>query len=291
MTNPTSHTSAAETTGTNRLRLTLYDQVSSLIVSLLIVIGFMVALLAVLVFTRQLLISRNVVGAELVEEAAGRGDHPAGFEEDFREPSLESMQDMTTVTTEILQALTDDPTAILSANPELLEGPNASLTQGRGDRRQPGPLGHGRDIIPRWERWEVLFSSDKLETYAQQLDYFQIELAAIGGDRETMEYAAQFTKPTPKTWKGPGSAENRLYMTWKSGELKAADDSLLRKAGIATGQKILVQFFPPSVENQLAKLERDASGENKLERIRRTIFGVRPKGGAFEFYVVEQILR
>lgn len=273
------------------MRLTLYDQVSSLIVSLLIVIGFMVALLAVLVFTRQLLISRNVVGAELVEEAAGRGDHPAGFEEDFREPSLESMQDMTTVTTEILQALTDDPTAILSANPELLEGPNASLTQGRGDRRQPGPLGHGRDIIPRWERWEVLFSSDKLETYAQQLDYFQIELAAIGGDRETMEYAAQFTKPTPKTWKGPGSAENRLYMTWKSGELKAADDSLLRKAGIATGQKILVQFFPPSVENQLAKLERDASGENKLERIRRTIFGVRPKGGAFEFYVVEQILR
>ncbi|MDA0658390.1 MAG: hypothetical protein O2931_11855 [Planctomycetota bacterium] len=291
MTNPTPHPPNAKVTAANRLRVTLYDQVSSMIVALLIVIGCVVALLAVLVYTRQLLVRRNIVGAEIVEEAAGRGDHPAGFEEDFREPSLESMQDMTTVTTEILQALTDDPTDLLSANPELFDGPSASVKQGRGDRRQPGPLGHGRDIIPRWERWEVLFSSDKLETYAAQLDYFQIELAAIGGDRETIEYAAQFSKAAPKARKGPGSSESRLYMTWKSGELKAADDSLLRKAGITTAQKILVQFFPTPVENQLARLELVAAGEKKLEQIRRTIFGVRPKGREFEFYVVEQILR
>jgi len=198
---------------------------------------------------------------------------------------------MTAVTSEILETVTDDPSSLLQATPELLDGPSSSRTQGRGDRRQAGPLARGRDIVPRWERWEVQFSSDNLESYAQQLDYFQIELGAIGGDRVSIEYAAQFTQSAPKSWKGPGEAENRLYMTWRSGELRAADDSLLRKAGISTAKKILVQFYPAAVENRLAELELQAAKDTKLEKIRRTIFGVRPQGKQFEFFVVEQIRR
>jgi hypothetical protein len=142
--------------------------------------------------------------------------------------------------------------------------------------------------VPRWERWQVRFSAADLEAYARQLDYFGIELAAMGGGRANVDYASQLSRPRPLRRAGRSQDEQRLYMTWRSGELIEADRQLLAKAGIATADRVILQFYPPQAEAMLASLERQEAGEKDLRSIRRTVFGVRPKGRQFEFFVISQ---
>jgi hypothetical protein len=66
---------------------------------------------------------------------------------------------------------------------------NASGT-GRGDSRPPGPLGEGDDVVPRFERWELKFQAKGLKDYAEQLDFYKIELACVGGGVNSVEYAS-----------------------------------------------------------------------------------------------------
>ena len=276
--------------GEHGLHVSAYDQVASGIVALLVVLGVLVAVMAMLYFTRRALNRKSSVAAVLVEEIAGRGDHPEGFDVDFREPSLDQLQDLLPVTEQLLTRVTE-VAATQIAHPDFLEGKMAMQIQGRGDARRPGPLSEGADIVPRWERWEILFSSDSLDAYARQLDFFQIELAAIGGGIARIDYVQHLSDPNPTTRTGPGDSESRLYMTWRDGELRQADTTLLARAGIETEGRLAVQFFSENLENELAQLERSHAGQTDLERIYRTIFGVKQQGDRYQFHVVDQVIR
>ncbi len=79
---------------------------------------------------------------------------------------------------------------------------------GKGDSRPPGPEGEGDDIIPRFMRWQLNFSAKNLAGYAQQLDFYRIELGALGGTIQGVDYASSLAG-TPKIRRGPGDAEKR----------------------------------------------------------------------------------
>lgn len=162
---------------------------------------------------------------------------------------------------------------------------------GLGDRRPVGPLGDdGVLVVPRWERWETQFTSASINAYAQQLDSFGIELAAIGG-KPQIDYAFNLANPKPDTRSGPSKSEKRLYMSWKNGPLQQFDRELLRRAGIDTAGRLIVQFYPAEVEGMLADLEEvNARGRSKRE-YRKTVFGIRMQSGRPEFFVVEQTFR
>ena len=69
--------------------------------------------------------------------------------------------------------------------------------------------------------------------------------------------------------------------------------SAFSKAGIDASRREPLQFYPAETASLLAKAEQDfaAAAGKRVQEIRRTVFGVRPGGGGYEFFVVEQLYR
>ena len=135
--------------------------------------------------------------------------------------------------------------------------------------------------------WEVRFAGGgTAELYAQQLEFFGIELAVLMPDGQ-LTYISSLNDPKPTTRTGPAAAEQRYYFTWRKGELPAADRDVLSRAGVESEAQIVLKLLPPKVEQQLAQLERTQAGD-KADRVRKTRFGIRPEGAAFAFYVMQQ---
>jgi hypothetical protein len=245
------------------------------------------------------------------EEGYGRGDRPAGFGRDEKapgDPDLPQLEEpagselFDQVEPVPTMAFVEEATAVavaefgdiaVSSDPSPRTpgfGGTGGGEGGLGDNRPPGPLGDGVLVVPRWERWETRFTSASIHAYAQQLDAFGIELAALGRSPQ-VDYAFNLSKPVPDRRSGPSKTEKRLYMAWKQGTLQQFDRTLLGRAGIETSGRLVVQFYPEQVEDTLATLEQqNARGRSKREFL-KTIFGIRVTRGVPEFYVVEQSFR
>jgi hypothetical protein len=254
-------------------------------------------------------------------EFSGRGDHDAGFGRDAHlgagdidEPaeapsdarpdtSAQSMTDqisaLDTIASETAVAVdaagpSDSLFAAASSKSAGPSGDSYGVGTGKGkgigDSRRPGPLGEGRDdIVPPWERWEVRFVTTGLQLYAKQLDFFKIELGAMGGGSSVVDYASNFTQAKPKRWEGKPEAEQRLYMTWRDERSPIAmmDQQLLQRAGINTRRRVLLQFYPDVIKQLLLKLEGAKVGNQDPRTVLKTVFGVREVATGFEFYVLE----
>jgi hypothetical protein len=284
---------AAKTGLSDSLRVSPYDRVASTIVSLLVFLTLLVVLLFLVFLLQRLMRVQESVPVEYVEEAYGRGDHAAGIARDPEPPGAEELEQLEEPQIEqSLEAVTDVVSSI-AANLVSVEGAPTLTTggSGLGDDRPPGPLGDGDpNIIPRSERWQIQYPSGNLKQYARVLDYFKIELGVIGGGRKEVEYAHNLgSKPTKRT--GHPDQEKRLYMTWRSGEMKEADAQLLSQAGVNASGAIQIQFIPEDTENLLAGVERQAMGNRHLREVQKTVFGVRSRGGNYEFYVIDQRYR
>ena len=280
----------------NDIKVSSYDRVAALLISLLILIGFAVALMVVIWLTHTLVFRQQGVPVKLVENVGGRGDHAEGFERDLEAPGLEEMPELAEPQLEAsLEALTDAVSSV-AASMDVLNTDSTFTAQGeggRGDSRPPGPLGEGDNIIPRWERWEIKWASSGLNAYAGQLDFFKIELGAAGG-APNVDYAFRLTRPSPQTRSGPSKEEKRLYMTWKGGTLEAFDRQLLQQAGIATQDRLIMQFLPEEVEDRLASIEMEnakSKGHASAKEFLRTVFAVQSVRGRLQFVVEEQLFR
>ncbi len=276
------------------LKVSAYDNVASLLISLILMVGFFVGMLFLIWLTTVLVFTNKSVPVTLVEEPLGRGDHAKGYARDLAEPGLEELEELETPQLEAtLEAVTDAVTSVSASLDSLhTDATISGKGSGLGDSRQSGPGGDGEDIIPRWERWQIRYASDNINKYAQQLDFFGIELGAAGGGREELDYASNFAGAI-KTRTGSGEAEKRLYMTWTKGELQAMDRALLQRAGIPVDRRVTLQFYPPETENQLAVIEKeryDAEGKT-VKDVRKTIFGVRAAGAGYEFFVMDLYYR
>jgi hypothetical protein len=275
-----------------QLRVSAYERVASIVVSLLIFLGTLVTILFLVVLTQRLMRVEETVPVEYVEEAYGRGDHAMGFERDPDPPGAEELEQLEEPQIEqSLEAVTDAVSSI-SASLVSVEGATVPTTggTGRGDSRPAGPLGEGDDIIPRSERWQIQYPSGNLRQYARILDFFKIELGVVGGGRKEVEYAVNLSS-RPAKRSGAPDKEDRLYMTWRGGEMKQADAELMGQAGINVSNSVQMQFLPADTENLLAGVERTAMGQRTLKEVQKTVFGVRPQGAGYEFSVVDQRYR
>jgi hypothetical protein len=151
-----------------------------------------------------------------------------------------------------------------------------------GDSREKGPSG---DVTPAWERWQIRFSAADVQAYATMLDYFQVELGVIGGGQPRVDYASNLSNSRPATRQGDPAAERRLRFVFQRGELRDADRALAERAGLSTEGRIVCQFYPAAVQNELARLERQALGARSLSSVRRTVFGVRKTSDGYQFFV------
>ncbi len=236
------------------LKVSAYDRVASLLVALLIMVGLSVGILTVIWITTRVFSRPAATEMYLVEEEPG-SDNPEGAARDINEPGIEELDLAEPDVQDTLAAVTDAVSSV-AASLDAIEGAMATRGSGSGDNRQQG----GGDQIPRWQRWEVRYLNTTLEAYVKQLEFFGIELAAMGGGRSTVDYAKfQRGKPESRSLK-PGEDDERLYFIWQGGRFREQDRSLLAQAGINATGRVVCQFYPPDVENQLAVLEERERG-------------------------------
>lgn len=287
-------TSSNPSAADSSLRVSTYEQFASLLVSVLILLGAAVLAMLLVVLTMRAFATTKSLPVVMVDEAFGRGENEAGTARDAQNSQVDELDEFfPPEMTEQIESVSN----VVSADMTMLENLDSQLANfgsgaGQGDSRPAGPMGEGSgDVVPRWERWQVRFASADLDAYAKQLDFFKIELAAIGGGKDTVDYAAGLSLAQPARRSGKSADEKRLYMTWRTGELIEADKSLLAKAGIDTVGRVVLQLYSPETEALLAALEQKHAGDKNLKDIKRTVFGVRGQANNYEFYVISQEYR
>lgn len=258
-------------------------------------IGIFVGLLFLLWLTSGRPVTTEVM-PPIIENPAGRGENAEGFERDFEPPGAEEVEELLEPTMEdTLQAVTDAVSTVAASLDSLdTDATATSQGSGKGDSRQAGPEGEGDDIIPRFERWKLKFAAKNLASYAAQLDYYDIELAAIGGQIQGVDYARGLAG-TPQTRRGDSEGEKRLYFMWTiPGPLMQYDQQLLQKAGIELAGRQMLKFIPPELENELAAKELEharANGHSSVTEIAQTVFESQGSSDGFAFTVIEQRYR
>jgi hypothetical protein len=233
----------------------------------------------------------------LVENPAGRGDNAEGFERDFEPPGAEEVEALVEPTIQdTITAVTDAVSTVAASLETVVSNSNATTVgSGKGDSRPAGPEGEGDDIVPRSERWQLNFAAKDLNTYAQQLDFYKIELGALGGSQiQGVDYASNVSG-TPKIRRGKSDDEKRLYFMWTTtSPLEKFDRQLLQKAGIPLPGRQMLKFLEKDFENLLANIELDyakKNGHQSVTEIAKTIFESQSAGSGYQFVVIDQRYR
>jgi len=254
-----------------------------MLLALLVLVGASVLTLLIMWLTSRIFASQAAV--PVILEQIGEGSGALGDSMEMESPSFDETDLQQPELTDTLSVVAD----AIAAQAALLEDPAifAEMRQkgsGSGDGRMAGS-GGGRPGRPR--HWEFRFpEGNTVESYAQQLDFFGIELGVLMPDNK-VEYAYRLSKPRPDRRTGPADQEKRYYLTWRRGGLQEADRELLGRAGISPGNRLMLKFIPPELEAQLVALERAKAGDD-VERIAATYFGVAPEGSGFRFFVMDQ---
>lgn len=261
------------------LKVSAYDRAASLLISLLVMVGLFVTILVVMWITTQVFNRPPAAEMFLVEEDTGLIDEGDAY--DIDEPGLDELNLAEPDIQDTLAAVTDAVTSV-AATLDAIDSAVSARGKG-GDGRQRGAGG----LIPRWQRWEIRYAETTLESYLKQLDFFGIELAALGGGQPSIDYVAfERGRPVRRT-AAADEKDERLYFIWQGGPFKEQDRGLLTQAGVPTTGRVICQFYPPSVENQLAILEQAQLGTRDLKQVRKTVFGVQAAGRGYEFYVLD----
>lgn len=279
-----------------RLRITKFDIITSFFMALILFIGTFVTILFIVWLTSRWSFPPRAIEA-IIENPAGRGPNPEGFERDFEPPGAEEVEELMEPTlAETLEAVTDAVSTV-AASLATTDSNAVASTQGTGmgDSRPPGPLGEGEDIIPRFERWQLNFTARNLKGYATQLDFYKIELGAVGGSIQGVDIANNLAASPKKRRVVDASKEVRLYFMWNSpSPLMQYDRQLLQQAAIELSNRQMLKFIPPNLENQLALIELEYAkerGHQSVTEIAKTIFESRGSGTGYAFEVIDQRYR
>ncbi len=300
--------SGSQRTRAPHVKLTKYDMVVSVLITTAIC-ALLTLLVMVMIWTSNL--SPAPVSKQVEMMPAGDGGWEDGDpnasppevdspEDASLDPSLANEESDVTeleqVTEQVLE-VADNAASIVAPN-EFADNKNngmAGSAEGTGGRPL-GSGGPGRGGAKREQGWIVEFAEKgDLKSYAEQLDFFGIELGCRFPEEGRLVFLSQLSQPVPtqrELREIDGDKEKRLYMSWQEGsqERIQADLELFQKAKIDASQGVIMHFYPDATVQMLAQLEV-AYGNKKTEEIRRTYFQVRRGGSGYEFVVTKQLLK
>lgn len=266
------------------LAVSRYDNVSAMLIALLVLVGITAFCLLVIWFTSRVFAPQVPVPVQFAEIGTGNDD-TVGDGAEIDEPTQEEISEEADVPEpQIEEMLAVVETAVASVSADLTD-PNLSDAAESGGEKRRGRKGTGKG---RPQRWQVSYLEATPDLYARQLDYFKIELGAFGGGSEQIFYASNFSQAKPTSRTGKADDEKRVFLAWRQGNLREADEQFMVKAGLKNRNLIIAQFLPPDLAGRLAQMEQQYQGRTPSQ-IRLTRFGVRPAGDGFEFYVLEQL--
>jgi hypothetical protein len=165
----------------------------------------------------------------------------------------------------------------IAANDPVADGGPVGLKKRLGD-------GLGDPDAQRHRRWSIEWGQDTEVGYRRKL--FGIVIGAVRGG-QLLGAKSRFAAGTPETVAKP---PERWFVHQDRTRVEL-DRKLLSDAGVpVAATDVVAQFFPRELSDKLAAVEKGHSHKNESD-IERTVFGVRPAGAGFEFYVIEQRLK
>ena len=275
-----------------RLDVSPYDRVSSLMISLLLTAGLTTVVLVAGWLSIRIYQSRQSgcvpVGAIIddIGEGGGQSGGSSRLDDTLTErdagPDAGSADPVPDAA--VIRAAADGSAADAAAIDDPWDSQRSRQPSGTGPNDGEG---HGRKGRPR--NWEVVFGKGlTLDEYARVLDFFKIELGVVrpGGK---IEYAFHLSRARPdtRTITEAYKNEQRYWLRWTDSELKQADDALLQRAGVDP-EGWLLKFVPRQTELLLLNLELAAAGSDRRGDVKRTRFGVRKTTEGYAFFVLEQ---
>lgn len=279
-------------TGTSK-----YEQWSAMLSSILLLLGMITIVMFIVWLTATIRWGKPVAIIKIEDVGGGgKGNTLADSNKDLEEPNPEEMPE---VVEQKVESSLESISSVVATEVMTLDsvGGSTSLGNGEGtgtgDGRGPGPGGPGTsDGIPAWERWEVRFNAQDVKTYASQLDFFKVELAVVGGGIKHVDYCSNLSS-TPTKRIGQPKDEKRLRFLNKAGDMREADRTLARKAGIEVSDRVVFQFYSKEMYDQLLLLENikfQGAGKKMIE-VKKTVFGIRGNASKWEFYILDQQYR
>ncbi len=274
------------------LKTNTYDRASSLLISLLILIGLIVGIMFAMWLTSRIVASPPAIPFSLDDLKDGDGEPEGGTKLDAPPADVLGME--TDIEQPQLQETLASVASAVAASAATLDTPMPSDAEftgkggSTGDGRGKGH-GSGTGTGGKARRWELLFDNgNSLQEYAKQLDYFNIELGCLfeGGN---LVYAKNLAAAHPTSRLGKTADEKRYYLTWRNGGLVDADIELLEKTGVKRNFRdgIIIKFIPPETELLLYNLEQGKAGKN-AKNVKTTKFGILKDGTKYKFFIVEQ---
>lgn len=266
------------------LKVSAYDRTTSLLIALLLLVGFSVLGVVVVFFSNRI----ERVPPAIPVTAVTPPDTPAPAEGDLADiaPGDENApedatQDLEALLEQVTMAATND--SVLMSD----EGAVSASTAVKGDPRGAGGSGSGRGAV-REPRREIYFEPKSMRQYAQWFDAAGLELAVLGADN-LVYYATKLSSDTPIVRTGPPTEEKRLYFNSTGGPLYPLDRQLAKKAGIVDKGQLILQFCSPATQQRLLTLEKEKADGRALSDVSRTVFRVvSGASGQFSFEVSEQ---
>lgn len=279
-----------------KFRISRFDTVTSFFMALMLFIGVFVFMLFIIWLTSRWSFPPVAI-APIIENPAGRGENAEGFERDFEPPGAEEVEELLEPTLQdTIEAVTDAVSSVaasLTTNDTSATATTAGT--GAGDSRPPGPEGEGEDIVPRFERWQLNFTARDIASYSKQLDFFEIELGALGGSIQGVDVVSNLSSKPKGRLVVDTESEKRLFFMFKTASpLLQFDRQLLNAAGVNLNNRTTLKFISKDLENKLAQIELDyakSKGHPSVTEIAKTVFESKPAGSGFQFEVTSQRYR
>ena len=276
------------------------DQVSSLLLSLILLFGLSVVVLGIL-FSLGNAVQEESIRSGPID--VGQGGDGKNFEQGLDVPTTEEVSQLSEPTAEQAIALATEVVSNVAGSFEGLESAtNANLSgDGGHGRRNSGGEGNGSGGggTPRNERWMLKFTARDKRNYARQLESFKIKIGAIGGGIATVDTLSNVASaPTLKSG-APKEFRGVLYfMSTNTNVLEQYEKQMLQAAGVPIAGRQILKFIPDETEELLALAEAkfylaNRSKDLRIAEVVKTVFECRLKKdeAGYEFVVVDQRYR
>lgn len=257
-----------------------YERVSGGLTAGVIILGL---LAGVMFFLWYSLLKTDRVVVTAIPALAGETSNPEGVAEDIEEPGVEEFPEVQEpMLAEALEAV--DVASTVRANDSVAgDAPFMGSGKGLGDSREKGFGTGGDDTSQPWTRWEINFEVTSMAEYAQQLDFFKIELGGAEKRGDTISYVTNLSGAMNKR-DGLKRTERRIFFQQSKRVLRNWDLRLLQKAGVV-GEIMPVQFYPPEMIQQIYTLEatKVQNDGREIPHVKKTTFSITGSGGNYQF--------
>lgn len=269
-----------------------YDRLSAALFALILLFSFLFCILFLIWLTSVFDFSRRLAGPIVVANLEG-DSKPEGVADDILEPGVEEFPEVETPQlANSLEAVTDSVSSV-RASLEKRSGDAEQAGRGSGYGSREGGPGTGGDGIPEYKRWVINYEADDILTYAQQLNFFKIDIGVIHQTRNDIWRLGQPGAQNTVTKTNRQLEDQTLRFQHKRPRMRRWDEELCRRAGIDLSNTIQSQFYGESTRNIIRQAEAAALAKagRKLNEVRNTVFKVVPSGDGFEFAVIDIVYR